>query len=87
MPLIYVIPQSHCAIVERFGRFSRVQKAGIRFKIPLIERLIDLDPWGETAHKDGWIIEVVPCFDQYSLDKVFELVRQLMHRPLVLGPS
>ena len=58
MPLIYVIPQSHCAIVERFGRFSRVQKAGIRFKIPLIERLIDLDPWGETANKDGWIIEL-----------------------------
>ncbi|MGR5347360.1 SPFH domain-containing protein [Vibrio mediterranei] len=51
---IKVIPQATQANIERFGKYSRTQKAGITFIIPFVERIayrvsmkedvIDLDP-------------------------------------------
>ena len=38
MGLFSIIPQSHCAIVERLGKFSRIQNAGLHFRLPLIEQ-------------------------------------------------
>lgn len=35
--MIYVVPQSHCVIIERLGKFSRVVQAGLHVRIPLIE--------------------------------------------------
>jgi len=57
MALIYTIPQSHCVIIERFGKFNRVQKGGIRFKLPFgIENIKCVDDpdsdWGEVACKE-----------------------------------
>ena len=57
MQLIYTVPQSHCVIIERFGKFNRVQKGGIRFKLPFgienIKRVDDPDSdWGEVACKE-----------------------------------
>ncbi len=57
MALIYTIPQSHCVIIERFGKFNRIQKSGVRFKLPFgienIKRVDDPDSdWGEVASKD-----------------------------------
>ena len=39
MQLIYTVPQSHCVVIERFGKFSRIQRAGVRFRIPLLEKI------------------------------------------------
>ena len=58
MQLVYVVPQSHCVVIERFGKFSRVQRAGIRFRIPFLESIRLLDTWGTTANKEGWIMEL-----------------------------
>ena len=38
MGLFAIIPQSHCVIVERMGKFSRIQHSGLRFILPFIER-------------------------------------------------
>jgi len=58
MQLIYIVPQSHCVVLERFGKFSRTQRAGIRFRLPLLEKVRYVDNWGPVANKEGWIIEM-----------------------------
>lgn len=61
-----IVPQAHCVIVERFGRPVRVAHSGIRFFIPLIERLKDVSPmWGtgtESTNKKGVYIELSEQF-------------------------
>lgn len=59
MSLIYTVPQSHCVIIERFGKFARIQSQGLRFRIPLLEKIrrVDAD-WGGTANKQGIFIEL-----------------------------
>lgn len=62
MKLIYSVPQNHAVIIERFGKFSRIQTAGINFKIPFIEsiRRLDIDGsnWGRFANKESYKIEL-----------------------------
>lgn len=59
MALIYIIPQSHCVVLERFGKFARVQNQGIAFKIPFIEKIRQVDTtWGGSANKRGFLIEL-----------------------------
>lgn len=58
MPLIYTVPQSHCVVVERMGRFSKIQKQGLHFKLPIIESVRRVDEWGATANKGGYQIEL-----------------------------
>jgi len=58
MQLIYIVPQSHCVVLERFGKFSRTQRAGIRFRLPLLEKIRYVDNWVDVANKEGWIIEM-----------------------------
>ena len=58
MALIYTIPQNHVVLVERFGKFSRVQRDGLVFKIPFIETIKRLPTWGGTANKSGYFIEL-----------------------------
>ncbi len=59
---IYEVRQGHCVIIERFGRFSRVQRSGLAFRIPLIEKVrrVDIEGsnWGTAANKGGWQIEL-----------------------------
>jgi len=58
MPIIYTIPQSHCVVLERFGKFARIQSQGLRFRIPFFENIRQLDTWGTTANKRGFLIEL-----------------------------
>ena len=58
MQLVYVVAQSHCVVIERFGKFSRIQRAGIRFRLPMVENVRSLDSWGDTANKEGWVMEL-----------------------------
>jgi len=80
MNLIYTVPQSHCVVVERLGKFSRIQTAGLNFRIPFIEkhRRVDIagSAWGDTANKDGFQIELTeqrsdtPARTVYTKDNV-----------------
>ena len=58
MALFYTVPQSHCVVIERFGKFSRVQREGLRFKLPVIEEIRRVDSWGAEINKQGYLIEL-----------------------------
>lgn len=58
MALFYTVPQSHCVVIERFGKFSRIQREGLRFKLPLIEEIRRVDSWGDQINKQGYQIEL-----------------------------
>ena len=58
MSLIYIVPQSHCVILERFGKFTRIQQQGLRFRFPILETIRRVDTWGPMANKKGYMIEM-----------------------------
>ncbi len=58
MGIFYTVPQSHCVIVERFGKFARIQREGIRFKLPWMEKVRYVHDWGDIANKKGYQIEL-----------------------------
>jgi regulator of protease activity HflC (stomatin/prohibitin superfamily) len=58
MSLIYTIPQNHCVIIERFGKFSSVQSEGLNFKIPFLDSIKTFNNWQGQANKNGWLIEL-----------------------------
>jgi len=58
MSLIYTVPQSHCVVIERFGKFTRIQNQGLHFRIPILETMRRVDTWGRTANKNGFLIEL-----------------------------
>ena len=58
MALFYTVSQSHCVVIERFGKFSRIQREGLHFRIPGIEIIKRLDSWGEVANKRGFLMEL-----------------------------
>jgi regulator of protease activity HflC (stomatin/prohibitin superfamily) len=59
MSLIYTVPQSHCVVLERFGKFARIQQQGLRFRLPILESIRRVDTtWGDSANKRGFLIEL-----------------------------
>lgn len=58
MQIIYSVPQSHCVVLERFGKFSRVQKEGLKFRVPIFDAIRRVDNWGNVANKNGYFIEL-----------------------------
>ena len=58
MSLIYTIPQNHCVIIERFGKFSSVQNEGLNFLVPFLDNKKYLGNWQGQANKRGYLIEL-----------------------------
>ncbi len=58
MSLIYTIPQNHCVIIERFGKFSSVQSEGLNFLVPFLDNKKYLGTWQGQANKRGYLIEL-----------------------------
>lgn len=58
MSIIYTVPQNHVVLIKRFGKHSRVQRNGLRFKLPLIESYKTFHDWDGTANKNGYFIEL-----------------------------
>jgi regulator of protease activity HflC (stomatin/prohibitin superfamily) len=64
---LFQVKQQSVAIVERFGRFHKASKAGLNFKIPLIDiiagrvnlRVQQLDVQVETKTKDNVFVFVI----------------------------
>jgi regulator of protease activity HflC (stomatin/prohibitin superfamily) len=59
MSIIFTVPQSHCVIIERFGKFSSVKHQGLAFKLPVIDSIRRVsEDWGDVANKRGYLIEL-----------------------------
>jgi regulator of protease activity HflC (stomatin/prohibitin superfamily) len=56
--MMYTVPQAHCVVIERFGKFSRIQREGLQFKLPFVEHLKRVETWGPIANKGGHVIEL-----------------------------
>lgn len=62
----FIVKQQTAAIVERFGKFHSIRKAGLQFKIPLIDRIAgkmtlkiqQLDVIVETKTKDDVFVHL-----------------------------
>ena len=59
MSVVFVVPQSHCVIIERFGKYYAIKKQGLRVHAPIIDRIryVKRD-WGDVANKRGYLIEL-----------------------------
>lgn len=58
MPLIFTVPQSHCVIIERFGKYNRTAHQGLQVAIPILDRLRRVPEWGNVANKGGLYLEL-----------------------------
>lgn len=58
MAIIYTVPQNHVLLIKRFGKHARVQKEGIRCKIPFIESIKYVHNWRKVANKKDCFIEL-----------------------------
>jgi regulator of protease activity HflC (stomatin/prohibitin superfamily) len=57
--MISQIPQSHCRIIERFGKPVKVQYSGLAFKIPFLDTVRDVRSiWQDETNKQGIFIEL-----------------------------
>jgi regulator of protease activity HflC (stomatin/prohibitin superfamily) len=83
---IFTVQQQTAVIVQRFGKFTRIYKAGLNFKIPLIEqiagrvnlRLQQLDVEIETKTKDNVFVRLMVSV-QYLIreEKVYDAFYRL----------
>lgn len=63
---VFVVKQQNCAIVERFGKFQSIRKAGLQFKIPVVDRVVktislriqQLDVLVETKTRDNVFLSI-----------------------------
>ncbi|MDT0558026.1 SPFH domain-containing protein [Ichthyenterobacterium sp. W332] len=82
----FTVKQQTAAIIENFGKFSRISHAGLRFKIPLVERIAgrlslkiqQLDVIIETKTLDDVFVRLKVSV-QYKVikDKVYEAFYKL----------
>ena len=64
---LYMVKQKHGVIIERLGKFHKVSKAGLHFKIPLIDSIVgnvnlrvrELPVEVETKTKDDVFVRIV----------------------------
>ena len=77
----FTVQQQSCAIIERFGKFHRIAKAGLCWKVPFIDtiltrlsfRIHQLDVSVETKTLDNVFVNVVIAVQYRVLqDKVFQ---------------
>lgn len=58
MALFYTVPQNHKVVLERFGKFARIQESGLRMRIPILEQIRTVNEWGGIANKRGFLLEM-----------------------------
>ena len=73
---LYMVKQKHAVIIERLGKFRKVSKAGLHFKIPLIDsiagnvnlRVRELPVEVETKTKDDVFVRIVVSVQFFVID-------------------
>jgi len=77
----FTVQQQSCAIIERFGKYHRVAKSGLHFKIPFIDtistklslRINQLNVSVETKTKDNVFVNLLVAVQYRVLpEKVYE---------------
>ena len=86
--MLFVVRQQTVAVIERFGRFKKVSRAGLNVKLPLIDHIVarpslriqQLDIEIETKTKDNVFIRCIVSV-QYTIlpDKVVDAVYKLQN--------
>ena len=85
---VFTVKQQTTAIVERFGKFMRINQAGLQFKIPLIERISgrvnlkiqQLDVIVETKTKDDVFVQLkISVQFQILKEKVYDAFYKLQN--------
>ncbi|MCB0456481.1 MAG: SPFH domain-containing protein [Flavobacteriaceae bacterium] len=83
---IFTVKQQTAAIIERFGRFQSIRSSGLRFKIPIVDRIVgrinlkiqQLDVLVETKTKDDVFVRLkISVQFQVIKDKVYEAFYKL----------
>jgi len=85
---VFTVKQQTTAIVERFGKFVRVNQAGLQFKVPLIDRISgrvnlkiqQLDVIVETKTKDDVFVQLkISVQFQILKEKVYDAFYKLQN--------
>ncbi len=85
---LFTVKQQTAAIVERFGRFTRIAGAGLNFKIPFIDRVAgrlslrvrQLDVRVETKTKDNVFVNVIVSVQYFVIpEKVVDAFYKLQN--------
>jgi len=74
--MFYIVRQRSAVVIERFGRFQRVAKSGIKAKIPLIDqkvhtlnlKVLELPVDVETKTKDDVFVRMIISVQYFILD-------------------
>ena len=73
---LYLVKQKQAVIIERLGKFNKVSKAGLNFKIPIIDtisgnvnlRVRELSVEVETKTKDDVFVKIVVTVQFFVID-------------------
>ncbi|HHZ82180.1 MAG TPA: SPFH domain-containing protein [Flavobacteriales bacterium] len=73
---LYMVKQKHAVVIERLGKFNKVSKAGLHFKIPVIDkisgsvnlRVRELPVEVETKTKDDVFVKIVVSVQFFVID-------------------
>lgn len=78
---LYTVEQQTAAVIERFGKFLKISRSGLNFKIPFIDkvagrislRVLQLDVRVETKTKDNVFVKTIVSVQYFVLpSKVYE---------------
>lgn len=87
-PPIFIVKQQTVAVVERFGKFTRIATSGLQFKIPVIDnisgrlslRVKQLDVRAETKTLDNVFVHVIVSVQFYVIpEKVYDAFYKLLN--------
>ena len=75
---LFMVKQKNAFIIERLGKFNKVSKAGLNFKIPIIDsiagrvnlRVRELPVEVETKTKDDVFVKIVVSVQFYVIDNI-----------------
>ncbi len=75
---LYMVKQKHAVVIERLGKFNKVSKAGLHFKIPLVDRIAgtinlrvrELPVEVETKTKDDVFVRIVVSVQFFVIDAI-----------------
>jgi len=76
--MLFMVKQKHAFIIERLGKFNKVSKAGLNFKIPLIDSIAgnvnlkvrELPVEVETKTKDDVFVKIVVTVQFFVIDSM-----------------
>tara|TARA_B110000196_G_C21077704_1_gene630815 strand:+ start:116 stop:1042 length:927 start_codon:yes stop_codon:yes gene_type:complete len=76
--MLFMVKQKHAFVIERLGKFNKVSKAGLNFKIPLIDSIAgivnlkvrELPVEVETKTKDDVFVKITVTVQFFVIDSI-----------------